>query len=215
MAGIVDTQAPGAYDALINDWRARAVDPEGFTTLARPGRMPPDPMLCLRIACGNLTQADAGKDLVDDCAFGGFHGAMSCKAPICAPYCRTEPAREIQTNQFLEVLGTPPTINDPVIPFSPSNGPEPNPFYGRSLLGNETKRRRGNAYQEMVQCPGGEVSLYEIGLNTWREGMDAVGDKMQVMGDLSFEEVAGLWTPILGLTAIGWMLFGTAAKGGR
>jgi hypothetical protein len=207
---IVDTEAPGGYDALIQSWRARAVDPEGFTTLARPGRTPPDPMMCLRVACGNLTQADVGPDLLADCTFGGFQGVFSCKNPICAPYCQQNPVAQQEIQEILNVTGEPPTINDPVIPYSPANGPEPNPFFGRTLLGNETKRRRGGAYQEMVMCPGGEQTLYQIGLNTWQGGLEAVADKMQVMADLSFEEIAGLWTPIVGLTAIGWMLFGTS-----
>lgn len=75
-----------AYENLYASFAARAVDPASFQ-LARPGRPFPNPQTCLKIQCGSITQAEAGLDLLADCSFAGFAGAMSCEQPLCAPYC--------------------------------------------------------------------------------------------------------------------------------
>jgi hypothetical protein len=82
MTGLGDA----AYDALIANFASRAVDPAGFSRI-RPGRSVPDPVTCLKIQCGAISQEEAGLDLLADCSFDGFAGAMSCASPLCAPYC--------------------------------------------------------------------------------------------------------------------------------
>lgn len=82
MSGLGDA----SYDALVAQFATRAVDPAGFSHI-RPGRPIPDPVTCLKIQCGAISQEQAGLDLLADCSFGGFAGAMSCASPLCAPYC--------------------------------------------------------------------------------------------------------------------------------
>lgn len=203
------------YNELYDNFTKLAVDPVGFSTIARPGRIPPDPLTCLKIQCGALTQADVGPDMLADCSFGGFAGVRSCKDPLCGPMCQAPtPMVAEQTKVFEDAINSGPQSTIDKIPYSPPNGPEPNPFFGRSKLGNETKRRR-DTYQEMVQCPGGEVSLFQMGWNTWGEGMEAVVDKLQTLKDLRFEEIAGLLGPPVLATGAAWLLFGTRTNSGR
>ena len=82
MTGLGDA----AYDAIVGNFTARAINPSDFARV-RPGRPVPDPVTCLKIQCGAISQEQAGLDLLADCAFDGFAGAMSCASPLCAPYC--------------------------------------------------------------------------------------------------------------------------------
>lgn len=75
-----------AYDALVAQFALKAISPADFARV-RPGRPVPDPLTCLKIQCGAITQDQAGLDLLADCSFGGFAGAMSCASPLCSPYC--------------------------------------------------------------------------------------------------------------------------------
>ncbi len=80
MTGLGDA----AYDSLVANFATRAIDPAAFAQ-ARPGRSVPNPETCLKIQCGAITQEEAGLDLLADCSFDGFAGAMSCASPLCAP----------------------------------------------------------------------------------------------------------------------------------
>ena len=82
MTGLGDA----AYDALVANFASRAIDPADFAKV-RPGRSVPNPETCLKIQCGAISQEEAGLDLLADCSFDGFAGAMSCASPLCAPYC--------------------------------------------------------------------------------------------------------------------------------
>lgn len=90
MSGLGDA----SYDALVAQFATRAVDPAGFARI-RPGRPIPDPVTCLKIQCGAITQEQAGLDLLADCSFDGFAGAMSCASPLCAPYCGGSTAQSV------------------------------------------------------------------------------------------------------------------------
>jgi hypothetical protein len=98
MSGLGD----GAYDAMVSAFAARAINSEDFTKV-RPGRPIPDPVTCLRIQCGSITQEEAGLELLADCSFGGFAGAMSCASPLCAPYCGSTAATVSRASQPLPV----------------------------------------------------------------------------------------------------------------
>jgi hypothetical protein len=91
-----------AYDALMASFAARGVDPAQFSQV-RPGRSYPDPVTCLRIQCGDITQAEAGLDLLADCSFAGFSGSQSCADPLCSPYCGNTAQRVARASQPLPV----------------------------------------------------------------------------------------------------------------
>lgn len=63
----------------------------------------PDPLLCLKIQCGAISQAEAGPELLDECALAGFSGALSCASPLCAPFCGTTAASVARASQPLPV----------------------------------------------------------------------------------------------------------------
>ena len=91
-----------SYDVMVAAFAARAIDPADFAEV-RPGRPVPDPVTCLKIQCGAITQEEAGLDLLADCSFGGFAGAMSCASPLCAPYCGNTAAAVSRAAQPLPV----------------------------------------------------------------------------------------------------------------
>ncbi len=91
-----------AYDSLLASFVARGLSPANFQ-LARPGRSLPDPVTCLKIQCGAITQDQAGNDLLADCSFAGFAGAQSCADPLCAPYCGQAAASVARASQPLPV----------------------------------------------------------------------------------------------------------------
>lgn len=91
-----------AYDSSLEEFKRRAVDPAAFQ-LARPGRPIPDPLACLKIQCGALSQGEAGLELLADCAFGGFAGVKSCYDPLCAPWCGATAATVARAGQPLPV----------------------------------------------------------------------------------------------------------------
>jgi hypothetical protein len=195
------------YSSLLDAFESQAIDPTDFSTIVRPGRIPPDPLTCLQVQCGNITQDQFGLDNLADCAFGGFPGVRSCNDPLCEPYCQPTypPQVQEQQNSIIDAMEMGPQDTKDMIPYSAPKGVQPYPFAGRSNLGHETKRRR-DYYQEMVLCPGGEVSLFEIGMNTWKDGIGAVMDKLHVLGDMTSEEVVGMFLPPLIVGGLGWLL---------
>lgn len=91
-----------AYNQLVAIFAQRAVSPADFQK-ARPGRSFPDPVTCLKIQCGAISQAEAGMDLLADCSFAGFAGAMSCADPLCTPYCGNQASQVSRAAQPLPV----------------------------------------------------------------------------------------------------------------
>ena len=75
-----------AYDALFEAYKANAIDPVQGRQFLPSWWSPPDPEFCLKIQCGDISQAEAG-DQLKNCTFGGFQGVRSCADPLCAPYC--------------------------------------------------------------------------------------------------------------------------------
>jgi hypothetical protein len=67
-----------------------AVAPDVF--LARYSRPEPDRATCLQIQCGGISQAQAGMQLIQDCANAGYAGVRSCMDPACSPWCSSGPA---------------------------------------------------------------------------------------------------------------------------
>lgn len=109
-----------SYDSLVAAFATRAVDPAGFARI-RPGRPIPNPETCLKIQCGAITQEEAGIDLLADCSFGGFAGAMSCASPLCAPYCGSM-ATVARASQPLPVA---PRVEQMFVDAIQRNGCEP------------------------------------------------------------------------------------------
>jgi hypothetical protein len=126
-----------AYRSLFDRFSSRAVDPGSFA-LVRPGRPFPNPETCLRIQCGNISQEQAGVDLLADCAFAGFQGSQSCADPLCAPYCG-ETARTVARGSVFPLpvsprvdalfLDGPPAGCDPVYSGDHFSGPYDDPGF--------------------------------------------------------------------------------------
>jgi hypothetical protein len=163
MTGLGDA----AYNAIVAQFATRAVDPEGFARI-RPGRPIPNPETCLKIQCGAISQEEAGLDLLADCAFDGFAGAMSCASPLCAPYCGGSTAASVaRASQPLPVA---PRIAQMVIDipkrFSGDRGCNP-VYYGAKF---------GGPYGDSAPCGCGASGFIEehpflavalLGLGAW------------------------------------------------
>ncbi len=118
-----------SYDSLVAAFAIRAVPPSAFQQM-RPGRPIPDPETCLKIQCGAITQEQAGIDLLADCSFGGFAGAMSCASPLCAPYCGSM-ATVARASQPLPVS---PRVEQMFVDAQQRNGCDP-VYYGAKFGG--------------------------------------------------------------------------------
>jgi len=131
MTGLGDA----AYDALVAQFATRVVDPTGFQRI-RPGRPIPDPVTCLKIQCGAITQEQAGLDLLADCSFDGFAGAMSCASPLCAPYCGGDTAASV--SRAAQPLPVAPRVAQMVVDavqrLEPGRGCDP-VYYGAKFGG--------------------------------------------------------------------------------
>jgi len=91
-----------AYDALVAQFALKAISPADFARV-RPGRPIPDPLTCLKIQCGAITQEQAGIDVLADCSFGGFSGSLTCASALCTPYCGESMAPVARASQPLPV----------------------------------------------------------------------------------------------------------------
>jgi hypothetical protein len=81
-----------AYDALFAKYAANRVPADVFLEHFGGPEMggpyePPDPVVCLKIQCGVITQEQAGQKVLFSCANSNFTGVRSCYDPLCAPYC--------------------------------------------------------------------------------------------------------------------------------
>ncbi len=129
------------YDMLLADFQSRAVDPVSFSKI-RPGRSFPNPLTCLKIQCGAITQDQAGVELLADCSFAGFAGAQSCADPLCAPYCGLSAQSVARASQPLPVA---PRVAELVLALADESGRGCGPGYWGSKFS-------GPYYADEVPC---------------------------------------------------------------
>lgn len=136
---------------------------------------------CLAIQCGAISQEVAGPQAIMQCASPPLNmaGVRSCLDPSCVG-----PARPGYCGGSLPQAPIPPSIQQQV-DFMNST-PVASPFIDVNSY----------EYEGMVECPSDVISDYFNGLDTWREGLEAVGDKFGLLTDLSLLEIAGLLTPL-------------------
>jgi hypothetical protein len=156
-----------------------------------------DANTCLSIQCGATTQLEAGMNAIMSCAEMGQSGVRSCQDPQCE-------------GNFRPIYCNPPAAaGGQPIPYSPPNDgtpytqttEPPAPTFDSSVyMPNETKRRR-EYYQDMVLCPGGEVTPFWIGLEHW-QNFGAIEDNIPVMPDMDTMELLGFLTPA---AILGWL----------
>lgn len=153
---------------------------------------------CESIQCGATTQLEAGMQEIMDCSAAGYSGVRSCLDPICIgdlmpAMCRQQPIP----------YSPPNNVNHPIDEmFAPPEAMLP-------PLGRETKHRR-SYYQELVDCPGNEISPFEIGLSRWGSSLfdidtNQVLNTIPVINDLGFMELAGFLLPAIGIGLVGYL----------
>lgn len=136
-----------AYDGILATFAARAISPADFAKV-RPGRPIPDPVTCLKIQCGAISQEQAGLDLLADCSFGGFAGSLTCASGLCAPYCGQSMATVARASQPLPVA---PRVEQMFVDLASRNGCDP-VYWGSKF---------GGPYSDSSPCSCGAGSFIE------------------------------------------------------